>query len=434
MKRVFTIIMLVAWGTVFAQQSSPTLKMTLTDAINYALENNYGQQKLMIGKNSTEEELKQSKRDLLPNLSGSLTQGLSESKNGQTDNTVLNGNYSLSSQATIYNGGQNINSIRKNQLLLDQSETKISQAQNLLVINVIKSFLSVLMNDELQKYQNEVLKISEEQCKLGEIQLSAGKILKSDYLLLEAQVASDRFNYLNSRVKRESSVLELKKYLSTESSTNIDVLAPDSASSVKTLRLPEFAKFMEETLTWLPDIKISHQNIEMANLDVKIAKGGLTPAISIGGSVSTGYSGGTTSWNNQFTNNLSEQLSLSVTIPLWNRGKAKSNVKQSQYRREQTEIEAKETETNIQIQLEQEYNGVIAEQSKLSAAETGYKAYKANFDSYRLQYNAGQISTSELLQQQNNYLNALNNYLQSKYSFLLNRKVLDVYMGLEIVI
>jgi len=434
MKRVFTIILLVAWGTVFAQRNSPTLKMTLNDAINYALENNYSQQKLMIGKNSTEEELKQSKRDLLPNLSGSLTQGLSDSKNGQTDNTVLNGNYSLSSQATLYNGGQSINSIRKNQLLLDQSETKMAQAQNLLVINVIKSFLSVLMNDELQKYQNEVLKISEEQCRLGEIQLSAGKILKSDYLLLEAQVASDRFNYLNSSVKRESSVLELKKYLSTESSTNIDVLAPDSASSVKTLMLPELAKFMEETLTWLPDIKISHQNIELANLDVKIAKGGLTPAISIGGSVSTGYSGGATSWNSQITNNLSEQLSLSVSIPLWNRGKVKSNVKQSQYRQEQAEIEAKETEMNILIQLEQEYNGVVAEQSKLSAAETGYKAYKENYDSYRIQYNAGLISTAELLQQQNNYLNALNNYLQSKYSFLLNRKVLDVYMGLEIAI
>jgi len=434
MKRVLTIILLVAWGTVFAQQSGPTLKMTLNDAINYALENNYGQQKLMIGKSSAEEDLKQSKRDLLPNLSGSLTQGLSDSKNSQTANTVLNGNYSINSQATLYNGGQSLNSIRKNQLLLEQSGTKMAQAQNLLVINVIKSFLSVLMNDELQKYQNEVLKISEEQCKLGEIQLSAGKILKSDYLLLDAQVASDRFNYLNSKVKRESSVLELKKYLSTESSTNIEVLPPDSVTSVKTLTLPELAKFMEETLTWLPDIKISNQNIELANLDVKIAKGGLTPSVSIGGSVSTGYSGGTTSWNNQFTNNLSEQLSLSVTIPLWNRGKVKSNVKQSQYRREQTEIEAKETESNIQIQLEQEYNGVVAEQNKLSAAETGYKAYKENYDSYRIQYNAGLISTAELLQQQNNYLNALNNYLQSKYSFLLNRKVLDVYMGLEIAI
>jgi hypothetical protein len=33
------------------------------------------------------------------------------------------------------------------------------------------------------------------------------------------------------------------------------------------------------------------------------------------------------------------------------------------------------------------------------------------------------------LQQQNNYINVLNDYIQSKYGFMLKRKVLDVYMG-----
>ncbi|EKD94637.1 MAG: Outer membrane efflux protein [uncultured bacterium] len=434
MKRIFTIILLFTGLTAFAQQGPPVLKLTLNDAINYALENNFNQQKLIISKSSAEEELQQSKRDLLPNLSGSLSQGVSNGQNNQGANTSLNGNYSINSQANLYNGGQSRNSIRKNQLLMEQSGTKISQSQNQLAISVIKSFLSVLMNEELRKYQQEVLKISEEQCKLGEVQFSAGKILKSDYMLLEAQLASDRFNYVNSEVKRESALLELKNYLSIDPSKNIEVVAPNSGIYADALPLPELTKFLGETLAWLPDIEISRQNIDMANLDLKIAKGGLTPAISIGGSVSSGYTGGTSSWSSQFGNNLNEQISVSISIPVWNRGKVKSGIKQSQYRREQAEIEAKETEMSIRTQLEQEYNGVVAEQNKFSAAETGYNAYKENFDSYRLQYNEGLITTTDMLQQQNNYLNALSNYLQSKYSFLLNRKVLDVYMGLEIVI
>ena len=35
----------------------------------------------------------------------------------------------------------------------------------------------------------------------------------------------------------------------------------------------------------------------------------------------------------------------------------------------------------------------------------------------------------ELLQQQNNYLNTLNAYIQNKYSLLMQRKILDIYMG-----
>jgi len=40
----------------------------------------------------------------------------------------------------------------------------------------------------------------------------------------------------------------------------------------------------------------------------------------------------------------------------------------------------------------------------------------------------------ELLQQQNNYLNALNSYIQNKYSLLMKRKILDIYMGKNITL
>jgi outer membrane protein TolC len=51
-----------------------------------------------------------------------------------------------------------------------------------------------------------------------------------------------------------------------------------------------------------------------------------------------------------------------------------------------------------------------------------------------VQFNYGKITTVDLLQQQNNYLNALNTYIQNKYSLVLQRKVLDVYMGKEITL
>ena len=47
-------------------------------------------------------------------------------------------------------------------------------------------------------------------------------------------------------------------------------------------------------------------------------------------------------------------------------------------------------------------------------------------------FSAGSITAVELLQQQNNYISAMNDYIQSKYTFMLQRKVLDVYMGEEI--
>ena len=61
-------------------------------------------------------------------------------------------------------------------------------------------------------------------------------------------------------------------------------------------------------------------------------------------------------------------------------------------------------------------------------------AYSKSFDAYNVKYQYGSITTVELLQQQNNYLNALNSYIQNKYSLVMKRKVLDVYMGKQITL
>ena len=59
-------------------------------------------------------------------------------------------------------------------------------------------------------------------------------------------------------------------------------------------------------------------------------------------------------------------------------------------------------------------------------------AYGKSFNAYNIQYQYGSITTVELLQQQNNYLNALNTYIQNKYSLVMKRKILDIYMGRKI--
>ena len=62
------------------------------------------------------------------------------------------------------------------------------------------------------------------------------------------------------------------------------------------------------------------------------------------------------------------------------------------------------------------------------------EAYSKSFNAYNMQYQYGSITTVELLQQQNAYLNVLNNYIQNKYSLVMKRKILDIYMGNKITL
>jgi outer membrane protein len=433
MKQLIIITLLFLAITAQAQDtlSKPRL-VSLEQAVNFALTNNFNQKILSIDKLSSQEKYYQSKRDVLPDLSANVSQSMSNSHADLGAGTSARGSYSISSQMILYNGSQNWNTIRLNSLKTSQEDSKIAQAQNQLTLQVIESFLNILMNDELLKYQKEVEKKSAGQVNQGAAQFNAGQILESDYLLLESQYASDKYNVINTVISRNNALLQLKNDLSLEPSDVLEIIPPDTSLTDILINLPALDEVIKETLAWLPDLQISQQNTMMAALQTRISKGGYMPVLSLGGSASTGYSGGNSAFNTQLENGLNEQVSLTISIPIWNRGKVKSNVKLNHYYEEQTSLQAQQTEYNIRQQLEQEYQNVISAYNRFLASSAKHYAQGEVFRTYGAQFEAGSITAVELLQQQTNYLSALNDYIQSKYSYILNRKVIDVYMGLEI--
>lgn len=426
MKKLMILYLLLLSGSfsLRAQKESAVQTFTLKEAIDYALVENYGQQILHISREGSLEEVAQSKRDLLPDLQGSVSQSYSNNGN--------NGSYNLNTSLALWKGGQQMNAIKRAKVTYRQSDSKIAQAQNELMINIIQAYLSVIMNKELLEHQKSVAAISKEMMHQGEIRYKAGEILESDYLLLQAQYTSDSYALTNSEINRNNALLDLKKLLCINPDTPVKVEHPQSFS-LEALALPPLNTVIEQTLAWLPDLQITSRNIDLAELDVKIAKGGYSPTLSLNGSIGTNYNGsGEGNWSSQFGDNQTQQISLSLAVPLWNKGKTRSNVKQANFRLQQAKLEDAQAELNLVTSLEKEYLNVVSLSEKYQAAKISNEAYAENFRVFTTKFDKGAVSTTDLLQQQNSYLNALNNYIQSKYSYWFNRKMIDVYMGNEI--
>ena len=100
-------------------------------------------------------------------------------------------------------------------------------------------------------------------------------------------------------------------------------------------------------------------------------------------------------------------------------------MEQAQLDYEQAQLAARQT-------IVQAYRDVVSAFNAYKVSQVREDAYSKSFNTYNVQYQYGTITTVELLQQQNNYLNALNTYIQNKYSLVMKRKILDVYMGKQI--
>ena len=429
MKKIilFTLTLLLSC-TLLAQESA-SYQFTFEDCIRFAFANSYERKSMQLTGKSLEATYEQSKLQRLPNLSASFGQNISNNENGWSSS----GNVGVGTSVTIYQGGQINNTIEQNRLNLERNEVQMERYDNQTIAQILQSFLTILGNQERLKYLLDVLKTSGEQLRQGQSKYQVGLILESDYLLLEAQYYSDSNNVVDTRINIENNLLDLKVLLSMDPTDQLEIISPDT-DNLDELKasLPSEEEALSLAMAYMPDIRMGDYDIKIAEKSVSMAKGNYLPSISANANIGMGVFSFDGTGMKQWCSKPTESAGISVNIPIFNRGATKANVKKSQIALEQSRLDYEQTQLSVRQTVVQAYRDVISAYNAFKVSEVKENAYNKSFDAYNIQYRYGKITTVELLQQQNNYLNALNSYLQNKYSLLMKRKILDIYMGKSI--
>ncbi len=410
-------------------QESQSYRFSLEDCLRFAVANSYERKSMELAGKSLEATYEQSKQQRLPNLSASVGQNLSNNENGWS----TSGNVGVGSSVTIYQGGNINNTIEQSRLNVERNEVQLEQYDNQLATQILQSFLTILGNQELLNYQLEVLNTSREQVKQGRVRHNVGTILESDLLLLEAQYYSDSNNVVDTRINIENNLLDLKVLLSMNPTDDLEIVTPntDNLDDLKE-SLPSEEEAVSLAMDYMPDLRMSDYDIRMAEKSVDMARGNYFPSISANANVGMGVLSFDSEGNSKWYGKPTESAGISMSIPIYSRGQTKANVKKSRIALEQAQLDYEQSALAVRQTVVQAYRNVISAYNAYKVSQVKENAYSKSFNAYNIQYQYGAITTVELLQQQNNYLNALNSYIQNKYSLLMKRKILDVYMGKQI--
>lgn len=426
--RIRFILFLLMFPLAMYAQDNKTLRFTLEDCLEYAFSNSYERQSMELSNKSQQLSYEQSKEQRLPSVSASLGESFSNNSSG----SGFSGNVGINAGMSIYQGGQINATIQQELLYCEQSALEIQRYDDDLSIQILQSFLTILGNQELLNYQKSVLNSSREAMKQGKRKYEVGSILESDYLLLAAQYASDTNNIVDTQMEIESNLINLKVLLSMNPMQELEIVSPDTAIINTLSSFPSLEESVAQSIEYSPNLKISNYNIEIARQSLRIAKSSYYPTVNLSAGVNTGHQ----NYKNigeQLANQLSEQIGVSVSIPIYNRGASKLRVQQSEIALEQQQLSYEQDMLSVRQNIVQEYQNMISSYNKYNVSKQTKDAYLKSFEAYNIQFQYGSITAVELLQQQNSYLNALNNFIQNKYSFILQRKILDVYMGLGIL-
>jgi len=412
---------------------------TLRDCIDYARQENIQVKKLQLSVESYDIDVKQSKAELFPSLSGSVSQSYKNAKdagNNYKYEGLFSGQYGLNLSWTIFDGNKNLNNIKQSKLQKEAEGLNTLQQQNDIEISITQTYMQLLYARESIKNNENIVASSEAQLKQTKDFLDAGSITRSEYAQVEAQYSSDRYNLVLAQNSFDNYKLQLKQLLELNINDEFNIEFPEINDNEIVQLIPSKNEVYQTALAIMPEIKSSELNIDIAELEKSSAKGGYLPTVSLSGSIGANniWDKGYGSFSTQMNHSFNQGIGVNVSIPIFDNRKNKSNVQKANLQIQTAKLNYTDAQKVLLRTIEGLYQDAISGQSKYAAALDKLKSSELSYTLVKEQYALGMRNTVELTTEQNNYTNALQDLLQAKYTALLSLKLLNFYQGKEITL
>ena len=440
---LFLIAVLSAYTGVYAQEDKT---WSLKDCIDYALEKNIQLQQNKLSLEEADVDVKSAKAALFPNLSFSTGHNLVNRPYQETSATVsgteiitsdnnntYNGNYSLSAQWTLWNGGQRLNDIKQQKTNKEIAGLSVTETENMLKEEITKLFIQILYANESVEINKNTLEVSEATYKRAVELFNEGSLSKADVAQLEAQASNDKYQLVTSESSLRNYKLQLKQLLELDGTEEMELEIPVlNDEDVMTL-LPSQIDVYNTALTSRPEIQSSKLSIDNAKLNIKTAKAGYMPTISLSASTSSMTNNASTNnWAEQMKYGWNNMIGINLSIPIFNNRQTKSAVQKAQINYSSTQLELVNKQKELYSTIESLWLDALNAQQQYEAAESKLKSSQTSFDMVNEQFNLGIKNIVELLTEKNNLLSAQQQRVQAKYMAILDRILLNFYAGEDI--
>lgn len=435
-------IMLMSMSTECAAR-----QWSLKDCIDYALANNIQLQKAKVQQLSALEDIKQSQSALLPSLSLSTSQNVSYNPWPEQGSAMIagnkvqadvkkvyyNGSYSLSGNWTVWNGGQNTNTVKLNKLAAEQARLDSAVTANNVLEQIAQLYVQILYSDEAISVTKESLKTSQANEERGKTMVSVGKMSKADLAQLTAQRAEDEYSIVEAESNLRNYKRQLKQLLQIADNDEFDVVIPSTTDEMALKDVPALNDVYAASLTQRPEIQNAKLGIESSDLSVKIAKAGKMPTVGLNAGLSTSTTSmNSNRWGNQVKNNFTVGGGVTVSIPLFDNRKTKTAVNKAMLQKENYMLDLQDKQTTLYSTVENYWLQAVTNQNKFKAARVSTESAQASYELLSEQFNLGLKNIVELMTGKTHLLQAQQNELQSKYLAILNLNMLDFYRTGEI--
>jgi outer membrane protein len=448
-------------------------KWSLRQCVEYAMDKSISVRQADVQARIDALTLEQSKLARLPSASMQNNGGyqfgrsIDPTSNQFTTAEILFANHSLNVGLDLFNWFSKKNTVIANTYRAEAARAGVEKARSDIALNVANAYLQILLSREQINISEVQVKQSKEQVDNISKQVKEGALPELNLMEMEAQLSNDSATLINAQANYGLSVLQLKALLNIEADVPFEVEEPSVESiPVETLSELEPAAVYELAVKNMPQQKINELNLKAAIKNVSVQKAAMYPSLTLFGGLDTRYSNAERLYASAFTNtfvpigrtptgevvttlderlvpttfskntyfrqinnNFGQSVGLSLNIPIFNAGIARTNWRKAKLNVESVELQKELDGQTLKQDIYQAHLNAVAALQKFQASQKAVAASQKAYEFARKRFDVGLLNSIDLITNQNNFFRARINLLSAQYDYVFKMKLLEFYKG-----
>ena len=469
-----------------AQNSMTALSLTdtiynpivysLQQCVDSALKNNPTVKTTFFTSETAKINYDQQRSTMLPSINayGNYLNNGGKSVN-PTTYTYINENYNsgyYQAQATLvlWNGFSIQNFIRQYALNYQATQMDYQQAKDLMTVNVILAYLTVLSNEEQLTMAKAQAEATRGKVKLLELENAEGAITPSTLSDMKGQLGTDELSVVTTQNTLETNKLALAQFMNIPYTPNLEFQQLSANNLTPVMYDATVDQIYQNAAQNLAQVKAANLHLASAVKGVKANFGNMLPSLSFYALAYSNYSTAATSqsyintttvptksyvnvnggqsfvyspqdnyslpqaipFGTQFKNDEYYQLGLQLNIPILQGFRLRTPYRQAKINLEQAKFNASTTMIQLKQSVESYYVTMMNAFRTYNTLAQQVKDYEESFRAAEIRFNAGSVSvltSLDYLTAKNNIDHATISLIQAKYNYILQTKILDYFQG-----
>jgi len=463
--------------TISTAAQAQVKKWTLSQCVQYALENNISVKQSELDLAAIDIEKMSANGALLPslNFSTSASENTGLSFNPLTNNaqttTFLSVNGSVNVGYTLFDGLRNFRRVQRAELSRLSSQYRLAKMKDDISLFVANGYLQVLLNKANTAAVIAQNQVTKEQIERTQKLIDAGVLPRGDLLEIDAIDASEQQRIAVAENAVRISLISLAQLLLIKDYENFDIVDEDYQVVNNVIALKTVDELIEGAKLSRSEVKIAEQNVTISEKDLQIAKGARLPTLSAFFGYNSRYTDATSftqdldpdnpfitqeigiveqtgqSVVGQFPNTISREVQaeafldqayendgisygLQLSIPVFNAFSVRANVKRSQISLERNKLQLQQASLDLESNVYQAYVDAEGSRKAYQAAQKSVTSQELAYQYAKDRYDAGATNAFDFSQSKLRYDNAQVELNRSKYDYIFKIKVLELYFGI----